>query len=133
MLKDIDFNHSGQTAIAIVPENSGDETIWVAYFINYGPETLDTVMVNSYGYGEINQQPVKTATLRWMLGDIAPNEICKIEDMPAEISLLTNEFWVSYYINNKIFDKKYVFVLDSMNTQLLTDIPFLNQKGVLIR
>ena len=133
MLKDIDFNHSGQTAIAVVPEYTEDETLWIAYFINYGPESLDTVMVTSHGYGEINQLPVKTATLRWMLGDIAAEEICKIEEMPADISLLTNEFWVSYYINNKIFDKKYVFVLDSMNTQLLTDIPFLNTKGVLIR
>ena len=133
MLKDIDFNHSGQTAIAVVPEHTGDETLWVAYFINYGPDVLETVMVNSYGYGNINDKPVKTATLRWMLGDIAPEEICKIEEMPADITLLTNEFWVSYYIDRKIYDKKYVFVLDSMNTQLLTDIPFLNKKGVLIR
>lgn len=133
MLKDIDFNHSGQTAIAVVPETVGEETLWIAYFINYGPDLLETVMVNSYGYGNIDDKPVKTATLRWMLGDVPVEAFCKIEEMPADITLLTNEFWVSYYIDRKIYDKKYVFVLDSINTQLLTDIPFLNKKGVLIR
>jgi hypothetical protein len=133
MLKDIDFKKTEDIAIAIVPEGTEGETMWTAYFLNLGNEKLETVMVSSRGYGELEGRSVQTATLRWLLGDMGPQSICKIEEMPQNVSLLNNEFWVSYYIGSEIYDKKYVFVLDSLRTDHLITIPMLQLQGVLIR
>ena len=133
MLKDIEFKKSEQIAIAVVPEASGEETMWTVYFLNLGPQKVENVLITSRGYGEINGKEVKTAILRWFLGDIEPEEACKVEEIPEDVSLLNNEFWVSYYIDKVIYDKKYVFVLDSLQVMHMTDVPILASKGILIR
>lgn len=46
---------------------------------------------------------------------------------------LTNEFWVSFYINDKIYDKQYIFLPETINLKNLTKIPILNAEGVMIR
>jgi len=133
MLKDIDFKKTEDIAIAIVPEGTEGETMWTAYFLNMGDHALETVIVNSKGNGELEGKPVQTSTLRWLLGDIAAQSVCKIEEMPQDVSKLTNEFWVSYYIGNQIYDKKYVFVLDSLRSEHMVSLPILDAKGVLIK
>lgn len=120
-------------AIAVIPEGTEGETTWTAYLLNIGSEKLETVIVNSSGYGEVEGRQVKTATLRWFFGDVEPGQACKIEEMTAEVSMITNEFWVSYYIGSEIFDKKYVFVLDTLSRDYLVHIPVLNSMGVLIK
>lgn len=133
MLKDIEFHHPAHTGIAIVPEEFPEETVWVVYFINYGPENLQNVLINSFGYGEKEGKKVRTSTLRWFLGDVESNQWVKVEDMQNDVTTLTNEFWLSYYLDGKIYDKKYIFVLDSINPVMLTEIPELQMKGVLIK
>jgi hypothetical protein len=133
MLKDIDFKKTEDIAIAIVPEGTGEETMWVAYFLNLGSHPVETVIVNSWGFGEMEGKSVKTSTLRWLLGSIQPLSFCKIEEMPKDVSRLTNEFWVSYYIGHQIYDKKYIFVLDSLRREHLVNLPLLETKGVLIK
>jgi hypothetical protein len=133
MLKDIDFKKTEDIAIAIVPEGTEGETMWIAYFLNMGNNTLETVIVNSKGYGELEGKAVQTSTLRWLLGDLEPQSASKIEEMPQDVSRLTNEFWVSYYIGDQIYDKKYIFVLDSLRTEHLVNLPLLETKGVLIK
>jgi hypothetical protein len=44
---------------------------------------------------------------------------------------LNNEYWVSFYIGDKIFDKKFIFVPDTITEKNLTFIPELEQYGVL--
>ena len=44
---------------------------------------------------------------------------------------LNNEYWVSYYIGNQIFDKKFIFVPDSIREENLILIENLNLKGIL--
>ena len=46
---------------------------------------------------------------------------------------LSNEFLVTYYIDNVIYDKKYVFLPDSIQEKHFSSIPILNKKGVLIK
>jgi hypothetical protein len=133
MLKDIDFKKPEHIAIAIVPEGTEGETMWTVYLFNTSQEKLNDVLVNSRGYGHLNGREVKTATLRWFIGDVDAGQVCKIEEMPEDVGQLNNEFWVSYYVNGHIFDKKYIFLIDSLQEAHLTDIPVLPVKGVLIR
>ena len=47
---------------------------------------------------------------------------------------LANEYWVSFSLNDYLFDKKYVFVQGAVDEINFTEIPFLDgRKGVMIR
>lgn len=132
MLKDIQFERNENIALAIVP-NGPEDDMWTVYLINQGEEELGTVMVSSRGYGLQDGINKETATLRWMLGDITAHSICIIEEIPDEVRSLNNEFLLSYFLGNKMRDKKVVFVAESIQEQFFVDIPILNKKGVLIR
>lgn len=132
MLKDINFERIESIALAVVPNGPEDE-MWTVYLINQGEEDLSSVMVSSKGYGEQNGQNKETATLRWMLGDIPAQSICIVEEIPDEVRSLNNEFLISFFLKNQLLDKKVVFVVDSIQEQFFTDVPIVNQKGVMIR
>ena len=44
-----------------------------------------------------------------------------------------HEFWVSFFIGNQIYDKKYVFVKGSICFENLTTLPYFFEKGILIK
>ena len=57
-----------------------------------------------------------------------------IEPIQAAIFQLANEYWVSFSLNDYLFDKKYVFVQGAVDEMNFTEIPFLNgRRGVMIR
>ena len=44
---------------------------------------------------------------------------------------LNNEYWVSYFIGKQIFDKKFIFVPDSIIEKNIVTIPALGLEGIL--
>ena len=48
-----------------------------------------------------------------------------------EVFHLNNEYWVSYFIDNQVFDKKFIFVPDSIREENLILIDLLNLEGIL--
>ena len=56
-----------------------------------------------------------------------------IEAIQEKVFGLNNEYWVSFYIKNDIFDKKYVFLPETIKEEFFTTVPILNRKGVMIR
>jgi hypothetical protein len=136
MLKDIQREEVEDIAIAIVPkgEEADDGSfIWDVYFINLKEEALDNVIVTSKGYGFYNGETVKTSTLRHYLETVQPLDIKLIEPIHDKVFGLNNEYWVSFYVGKEIFDKKYIFLPESIKEEYFTPIPFLNQMGVMIR
>ena len=45
---------------------------------------------------------------------------------------IANEFWVSYWNNEVMFDKKFVFVPESITEENMKLISMLGRKGVMI-
>jgi len=45
---------------------------------------------------------------------------------------LTNEYWLSFYIDNIIYDKKYIFLPESIIEGNLILVPLVNKLGVII-
>ncbi len=120
-------------SIAVVMESASPESKdWNVYLINLKDEVIETVLVSSKGYGEKNGEAVKTSVLRHSIGDVAPNDYAMIEMIDEQVFGLTNEYWLSYYINGQIFDKKFVFVPESIVESNLIRIPVLNKPGVMI-
>ncbi|HXU26367.1 MAG TPA: hypothetical protein VN698_03985 [Bacteroidia bacterium] len=120
-------------AVAVVPENIEDQNGWMVYLVNLKNNSLENVIVSSKGYGEINNQNLKTSTLRHFIEKVEPHAFSKIEPIMEDVFGLANEYWVSFYINKTIYDKKFVFLPESIQENNFVTIPFLNKKGVMIK
>ncbi|HAH39058.1 MAG TPA: hypothetical protein DEQ87_02095 [Algoriphagus sp.] len=131
MKKDIDFSPVTGVKLAIAKEETASGTEWGVYIINLNLIELNTVMITSKGYGEIDGEQKKTSILRHMIKELGPECVAKIEPIDPQVFALTNEFWVSYYILDQIFDKKFIFTPGSFDPSLQRMIPELGLEGVL--
>lgn len=121
-------------AVAIVHEKGEDGAlVWNSYLLNMKNETIEGVLVSTKGYGKKEKETVKTSMLRHFLDTMEPNSFVKIEPIVDDLVGLSNEFWVSFYLNKVMHDKKYVFMAESIKEQNLIDIPLINKKGVMIK
>ena len=102
------------------------------YLINTGPKVLTSVLISSKGYGEKEGQLVKTSELRQFIESIDPGGYVKVEEIREELRTLNNEFWVSFSRDDYLFDKKYVFLSETLKTDNFVSIPHLDKPGVLI-
>ncbi|MBK7888865.1 MAG: hypothetical protein IPN36_04240 [Bacteroidetes bacterium] len=136
MLRDIQRVAVEDIAIAVVPKDLiADEEgpLWEVYILNLKKYPIENVIVASKGYGVFNGEDVKTSTLRHYLGDMPPMSFMLIEPIQEKVFGLNNEYWLSFYINREIFDKKYIFLPESINESYFTMIPLLEKRGVMIR
>jgi len=133
MKKDLPENIVENVAIAVVLESSTPEVKnWKVYLLNLKDEPISTVLVSSKGYGEKDGKQVKTSVLRHSIGTVAAKSYASIELIDEQVLGLTNEYWLSYYIGDRIFDKKFIFVPESIIDTNLSRIPLLNMPGVMI-
>lgn len=134
MLKDIPQLTVENIVMAIVKEeNEKNETTWGVYLINLYDKKIETVIVSSKGYGVFKGRDVKTSVLRHVIGDVDPHDYAKVEPLVPDVLGLNNEFWVSFYLDKQIYDKKYVFLPETIKEENFTMIPVLNKPGVMIR
>jgi hypothetical protein len=82
---------------------------------------------------DLNGDIVKTSVLRHFFEEIQPFSALMIEPIQTKLFDITNEYWVSFTLDNYMYDKKYVFVQGSISRENFTTIPFLGKKGVMIR
>jgi hypothetical protein len=127
------IQHAEDIAVAIVPENIEDQNGWMVYLVNLKNNSLENVIVSSKGYGEIDNKNIQTSTLRHYMEKVEPHTYSKIEPIMEDVFGLANEYWVSFYINKTIYDKKFVFLPESIQETNFITIPFLNKKGVMIK
>ncbi|MDP3466715.1 MAG: hypothetical protein Q8S11_00170 [Daejeonella sp.] len=133
MKKDLPDNLVENIAMVIVLESSTPELKnWKVYLLNLKDVPIETVLVSSKGYGEKDGKQVKTSVLRHSIGTVAAHDFAAIELIDEQVLGLTNEYWLSYYINGQIFDKKFIFVAESIIDTNLSRIPLLNMPGVMI-
>lgn len=133
MKKDLPVNIVEDISIAVVLESDSPmQKSWNVYLVNEKDIPLKNVFVTSKGYGLKDDREVKTTTLRHFIGDIEAKTSIKIEAIDQQVFGLTNEYWLSYYINDTIYDKKYIFLPESIVDENLSKVPLVNKPGVLI-
>ncbi|MFQ3576032.1 MAG: hypothetical protein SNJ77_06305 [Cytophagales bacterium] len=132
MKSDIDFPKvSGVLVVVVLKKDDHSlENGWYAYILNRNEVEIKNVMVSSKGYGFINEEKRSTSVLRHFIGNIEPGGYALIEPISDDVLPLNNEFWVSYYMNESLFDKKFIFVPDSIVVENTFTIPELNLQGV---
>lgn len=121
--------------MAVIPETNEEGGIQhYVYLLNQREDIMEGIIITSRGYGEnvSTGEKVKTSTLRHSLEVLLPDEAAKIEPIMEDLFGLTNEYWVSFWAEDVMYDKKFIFLPDSIHEQNFTEIPKLGRKGVIV-
>jgi hypothetical protein len=121
--------------IVVVPEiNEEGATQHYVYLLNLRDDIMEGIIITSKGYGvDVNTgEKIKTSTLRHSLEVLLPDEAAKIEPIMEEVFGLTNEYWVSFWVNDTLYDKKFLFLPESIQEKNYTTIPRLGGKGIMV-
>jgi hypothetical protein len=122
-------------AFAVVKEkNENNEVMYYVYLLNLRDDIMEGIIITSTGYGEhVNTgERIRTSTLRHSLEVLLPNEAAKIEPIMEEVFGLANEYWVSFWVNEIMYDKKFVFLPETISPSKMKMIPLLGVKGIMI-
>ncbi|GAB3565464.1 hypothetical protein GCM10027578_12850 [Spirosoma luteolum] len=132
MKKDINFLpvEGVQVVVARKPNELGGFD-WQVFLINQNQVPIKTVFVTSKGYGLKDDEEQKTSTLRHFFVEIQPGAHEVVETIMPDVFHLNNEYWVSYFIDSQVFDKKFIFVPDSIVEENLVPVPALGLDGIL--
>src|SRR5690554_33689 len=121
--------------VAVVQELGEDNVIvYNVYFINEREDVLEQVLITSKGYAtrEEDDEKVETTMLRKDLGGLIPYSAQKVEPIMEDVMALTNEYWVCFWIGNKMYDKKFVVYSHLLKEENFKYIPTLNLKSVMV-
>jgi len=132
MKKDITIPEVKNVTLAIVREkNLLNHDEWKVFLINNNNFPINNTLVASSGYGEKEGETQRTSTLRHFLETVPANGNVMVEPLDEKLFHLNNEYWVSYYIGNQIYDRRFVFVPDTICEANLTFIKELDKEGIL--
>ncbi|MTI41172.1 hypothetical protein [Fulvivirga lutimaris] len=132
MKKDIKKPEVKNVTVAIAKKtNKLNVDEWSVYLINQNNFKIENTLVASTGYGETANEVQKTSTLRHSLQTVEAHSATLIEPINEDIFHLNNEYWVSYYVGDTLYDKKFIFLPDSIKDENLTYIKELDTKGIL--
>lgn len=129
MKKDIEIPIVKDVHIAIVHEWD-DQMLnknWNAYIINNRNTIIEMAIVVSKGYNETQ----KTATMRHAVGTLEAKSFKKFEPLQEEIFVLNNEFFLTFFADNKLYEKKFLFKKNTINQKNLTPVLLIGQEGFL--
>ncbi len=132
MKKDIETPEVKNVTLAVVREkNILNQDDWKVFIINNNTYPLENTLVASQGYGEKKGEKQRTSTLRHFLETVPAEGFAMVEPIDSALFHLNNEYWVSYYVGSQIYDRRFVFVPESICQENLTFIRELNMEGVL--
>lgn len=132
MKKDIEFGGVEGVFVAIARDNNevaGD--VWKVFVINDNDFDIENVMISSKGYGVKDGVKQETSVLRHFIELIPSQGSAPVETIHPDVFHLNNEFMVTFYVEGKIKDKKFVFVPESIVEENVHHIIQLNMEGVL--
>ena len=123
-----------KVSVAIVEMMVENEKSFYAYLLNLREDIMEGIIISSTGYGENTKtgDRIKTSTLRHSIEVLLPNEAARIEPIMPEVFGLSNEYWVSFWVNEVMYDKRFVFPAESISEKNMQMIEILGQKGVII-
>lgn len=130
MKKDIPVHQVTQIGIAIVPDFQ--ENICEIYIVNSKNQILTDILICSRAFGEIDGKKIETSTMRYHLKTLESERTVKFEMIENELLQISNEYWISFFMDGHMYDRKIVFLPGTISSDFFTDIPFIDKKGVMI-
>jgi hypothetical protein len=124
-----------KVGVAIIEQiDEEGNRMYYAYLLNLRDDIMEGIIITSTGYGENANtgEKIKTSTLRHSLEVLLPQEAAKIEPLMEDVFALSNEYWVSFWVNDVMYDKKFIFLPETITKDKMKLIPLLGEKGILI-
>jgi len=131
MKKDIQIPKVEDVYIAVVNEYNDiyKTQDWNAYIINDKDVDLEMILIVTSGYSEDKM----TSIFRKKLNKLPKKSYAKIELMQEDLFAINNQFKVTFFEGNKMFDKTYTFRKNTINLKALQAIPLMEARGVLVK
>jgi len=135
MKKDIEVQEVTDVYVAAVLEHGEDQDgTWYIYFINDKDDMLESMMITSCGYlFTENGKEMVSSTFRHKVGVVPSKTAIKIEVIDSQVFEIYNEYWVTFFNENRLMDRKFIFGPHTIDKNFLETLPVLKEKGILIR
>ena len=135
MKSDIKIPEVENVFLAAVSEYSDDfgENVWNVYLINDSDFDLESVMVVSKAFGTIDGEMKKTSLLRHAFVHVPAVSVVKVEMIEKSVLQLNNEFMLTYFIENTMYDKSFIFKKHFDKQSEVEEIPILFVDGFAVR
>ena len=133
---DIDFTLedfqrvSDRTPVIADLKPSGEYLMEDVHGVGGTPAVMKYLLEKGLLHGDC--MTVTGKTLAENLVHVKALSFAKVEAIMPELFAISNQYWVSFYIGAQIFDKKYVFVAESIQPKNYTEIPLIGKKGILL-
>ncbi|WP_435254042.1 hypothetical protein [Tenacibaculum sp. A30] len=131
MKKDIEIPKVTGVEIAVVLETNevdGKED-WNVYILNKKDVDLEMVVIVSQGFSDTKT----TSVFRRKIDKLPANSYQKFELMQPELFDLDNRFQVTFFENNRLHDKTFIFQAETIQEGFLRDIEFLGKRGIVCK
>ena len=135
MRKDIIIPEVKNIFLAAVQEWSDDfmSNMWYIYLVNDSDFMMDNAIIVSKAFGTIDGEMKKTSLLRHAYVEVPAVSVAKVEMLEESVLALNNEFMLTFFIDNKLYDKKYIFTAGSIAEANFEEVPILFKDGVIVR
>ena len=131
MKKDIQIPEVTGVEIAVVYEYNAlyKTDDWNIYIINNKEVDLEMIVIVSQGFSETKT----TSLLRKKLDTLPANSFAKVEFIQPELFVLNNRFQVSFFENNQLKDKTFLFEKNTIKEGGLQMISEIKKNGILAK
>ena len=131
MKKDIIIPVVKDVNVAIIHEFNKEflDKEWNAYVLNNRAEPIEMVLIVSKGYDDDKL----TSTMRHSIASLEGNSYAKVEMLQEDVLQLNNEFFVTFFADNKLFEKRFIFEKNTVTEANLTTIPLIEKDGILAK
>jgi len=131
MKKDIEIPIAENIQIIATKEWDKDflAQTWNVYLINNREDIIETVLVMSRG----DKDDKITSTLRHSLGDLPPHTGAKVEFITDEVLGFTNDYWVTFFAEGKLLERKFRFEPLSISETNTVFIDLMGQDCVIAK
>ena len=131
MKKDIIIPEISDVEMAIVYEyntiyNPND---WNVYLINNNNISLEMVVIVSKGFGDKNISSV----MRKKIDVLDAHSFAKVEWIQPDLFKLTNQFQVTFFVKDRLYDKTFTFKENTIKEGGLRMIPELKKRGIVAK
>lgn len=135
MKSDIKIPEVENVFLAAISEYSDDfdENVWNVYLVNDSDFDLESVMVVSKAFGTLNGEMKKTSLLRHAFTHIPSVSVVKVEMIEKSVLQLNNEFMLTYFIENTLYDKSFIFKKNFTTESETEEVPILFVDGIVVK
>ena len=131
MRKDIEIPEVKDIHVAAVKVYNEEFKVkeWNVYLINDSDEDIEMVLIVSKGHDKKRE----TSLMRHKIEKLPSKNFAKIEFLQEEVLSLNNDFKISYFKDNIMYDKKFSFSKNSIRENAVEAIPVIPEKGILAK